>query len=306
MDLVYTRSISPIALLETALQSEAQLTALRLLYDWGRLQRDRGADPPTMETEIWSVAGELLDFLEAISYEKWASRAWTLQESLSSQDKMLLLFRSCPELASDHASITPRAFSSSQYILEIEVLSDCVEWARQLFTTHSEKYTQERMVKFLELNRDRIATVLDRLQDRVIQERHVKSVMPQFRFGWPKRTCNAAVALTYLRHRDNFVVSDRLSILANLCDYQIRLNIAEVVKRQYPLSSAIVALSLLNGDCSLLIPEVYGNNELQDPSESGFSLRHVALDDSYLTCKNRSPAFPAATFTISVAKGPVF
>ncbi len=95
-----------------------------------------------------------------------------------------------------------------------------------------------------------------------MQIKHIDNSYSQVRLGWPKRSCNAAGALTYLRYRDNSVISDRLSIFANLCDYDYRLETAEVIKKDYPLSSAIMALSLLNGDYSLLIPEVYQDYQL--------------------------------------------
>ena len=57
-------------------------------------------------------------------------------------------------------------------------------------------------------------------------------------------------------------MSDRVFIFANLCDYDYRLDMAEVERRGYPLSACFLALSILNADYSLLIPEVYdtGNN----------------------------------------------
>ena len=72
----------------------------------------------------------------------------------------------------------------------------------------------------------------------------------------PRRSCNAAVALSYLRLRENTQVSDRLAIMANLCNCDVRLNTIEIKKDHLYLSACKFALALLNGDFSLLYLEV--------------------------------------------------
>jgi hypothetical protein len=72
-----------------------------------------------------------------------------------------------------------------------------------------------------------------------------------------KRTCSAAVAVTYLRLRDLERVADKLAIVANLCDYHLRLNTTELEKTQPSLSVCILVLAVANGDFSLLIPQIY-------------------------------------------------
>lgn len=69
-----------------------------------------------------------------------------------------------------------------------------------------------------------------------------------------RRSCNAAVALSFLRTRQNTHVPDRLAILANLCNYEIRL---DKEKHFTHLGVCVLALALLNGDFSILYPEVY-------------------------------------------------
>lgn len=73
----------------------------------------------------------------------------------------------------------------------------------------------------------------------------------------PRRSCNAAVALSYLRLREDTQVSDRLAAIANLCNYDVRLNPIEIRKDHQYLGPCIFALALLNGDSSLLYREVY-------------------------------------------------
>lgn len=77
-----------------------------------------------------------------------------------------------------------------------------------------------------------------------------------------RRTCNAATALTFLKSRFNSCPADRVAIVANLCDYEVRLNTVELGKRFKSLSTCILALALMNGDLSLLTPESFANYDI--------------------------------------------
>jgi hypothetical protein len=72
-----------------------------------------------------------------------------------------------------------------------------------------------------------------------------------------KRTCSAAVALTYLRLRDLQLIPDKLAIVANMCGYTLRLDTTQLGKTQESRSLCIIAMSLANGDLSLITPELY-------------------------------------------------
>jgi hypothetical protein len=52
-------------------------------------------------------------------------------------------------------------------------------------------------------------------------------------------------------------LQDRIAIMANMCHYDIRLDTALIAKKCKSLRLAFLALSLLNGDLSLLVPEAY-------------------------------------------------
>ncbi|RSL64479.1 hypothetical protein CEP54_004704 [Fusarium duplospermum] len=87
----------------------------------------------------------------------------------------------------------------------------------------------------------------------------------------PRRTCSAAVALTYLKLRGLLRVPDKLAILANMCDYHVRFNTIELEKTQDSLSACVLALSVINNDFSLLVPELYrapSNMPLVMPSQN--------------------------------------
>ncbi|OCK76474.1 hypothetical protein K432DRAFT_396401 [Lepidopterella palustris CBS 459.81] len=73
----------------------------------------------------------------------------------------------------------------------------------------------------------------------------------------PRDVCDAATALSFLRFRENNIPADRLAIVANLCGYELRLNTASLAICNMSLSVCIIALSLMNGDFSLITPEVF-------------------------------------------------
>lgn len=62
---------------------------------------------------------------------------------------------------------------------------------------------------------------------------------------------------TLLKHRECYFRSDRLPIIANMCDYDFRLDTKAVGNNCHSLRLAILALALNNGDVSLLAPEAY-------------------------------------------------
>ena len=102
-------------------------------------------------------------------------------------------------------------------------------------------------------------------------------------FG-PRKTCSAAVAVWLLKDRGNTRPADRLAIIANLCDYEARLDTVAVSKRASFLSNGILALALMNGDMSLLIPDLY--QSLSTKVE-----RSTTHDDLLLSHNNHCPSW---------------
>jgi len=60
--------------------------------------------------------------------------------------------------------------------------------------------------------------------------------------------CIAAVALSYLRTRGNTHIPDRLAIIANLYNYDYRLNTIKLEKNHRYLGACMLALALINCD----------------------------------------------------------
>jgi hypothetical protein len=72
-----------------------------------------------------------------------------------------------------------------------------------------------------------------------------------------RRTCSAAMAMPFLRVLDLWQPADKLAILANMCDHDLRLNTEALAETQASLATCLLALSLANGNFSLLVPHLY-------------------------------------------------
>jgi len=287
MDLVYIKADISIGLLESPPLSKDQLAALGFLNKWGQY-RVRGEEyPPSLDDKIWALADEIFNLMDVISREQWNTRAWILQESFSAGPNMVLLLNDTKGVHTELASLGAGFPFASHTALNMDFLNSCIFLTQQFFTLYSKGIFDEHevAVEFMRKTGTQLFTVLDQLQLQFIRNPPDDPMDPErseigfehpdglgnSKIGWSrlgamKRSCNAAMALTYLRYRDNTVISDRLSIFANLCNYEYRLNTQAVEQTGYPLSSAIMALSLLNGDYSLLLPEVYRG---LDPAVNG-------------------------------------
>ncbi|KAK6840886.1 hypothetical protein PG987_001746 [Apiospora arundinis] len=73
----------------------------------------------------------------------------------------------------------------------------------------------------------------------------------------PRRRVDAATAVTLLSRRGCRDVQDRVTIVANMCNYEIRLNTDKVGQHCKSLRVGYLAIALLNGDLSLLVPELF-------------------------------------------------
>lgn len=73
----------------------------------------------------------------------------------------------------------------------------------------------------------------------------------------PRLTVDAVGALTLLGTRGCRDVQDRVAIVANMCGFDNRLDTSVLARHCKSLRLALLALTLMNGDNSLLVPEAY-------------------------------------------------
>ena len=191
----------------------------------------------------------LAEALSMIVMDRWNTRAWIFQEAFASSGHMTLLLPRARGRAVKGWSLICHDLSLTEIGIKLDMLQRCIEDCIGLLTP--------KLGPSAPINLPNWGLILERLAwfhpERSGWHRH------NFWLGSskPRPTCNAAVAWSYLKHRDNDRVADRLAILANLCDYSLRLNTWELEQSQKRLSVCVLALTVTNGDFSLLSPDFY-------------------------------------------------
>lgn len=230
MDKIYEESQYPVAVLDFNFQTQIELDVFVSICDYALYTFD------LKQIEV------LESVLIALSDDKWFERAWTLQESVSAGGRMTLLF-GCTGLQK------PPCFGSTTGEFEISVFN-----------------FQNAMVNVrLSIEKGLIASVWPDSSIAVIASNcadYLLNFIPS-RFGestnstWQRdasyrRIPNAAQALVFLEDRLNSCFSDRLAILANLCDYEYRIDTEVLEHPSTSFSICLLTLAILNGDMSLL------------------------------------------------------
>ena len=230
MDLVYHESDYPVAVLEFSFQSQNELDVFVSICD----QALYNFDPSKIEV--------LESVLEALTSDKWFERAWTLQESVSAGAGMILLL-GCPGLQK------PPDFGLTPGELEICIFD-----------------LQNAMVNVRVLVEEGIAAdiwfdpscAINASNCADVIWNYIPFIVPRFVPGTLKidasqrQVCNAAQALTFLGNRFNSFFPDRLAILANLCDYEYRINTKVLELPNGSFTIYYLTLAIINGDMSLL------------------------------------------------------
>lgn len=248
MDYVYVNAQMSIGLFQVILE-QRHFDALLLVFESSKGSEMRRRGPKPVNRCRSFPTKTLAEALSMIVLDRWNTRAWILQEAFASRGHMTLLLPRARDIAVKGWSLICHDLSLTEVGIKLDMLQQCIEDCTGLLTP--------RLGPSVPINLPNWGLALDRLvwfhPEQSGWHRH------DFWFGSskPRPTCNAAVAWSYLKHRDNDRVADRLAILANLCDYSLRLNTWELEKSQRRLSVCVLALTVANGDFSLLSPECY-------------------------------------------------
>ena len=230
MDKVYEESKYPIAVLEFSFQTQTELDVFASICD-----QVLGTFDPSQIEVLESV-------LVALTTETWFERAWTLQESVSAGARMILLL-GCPGLKkSPHFGLTPGEFEICVFDFQnamVNVRGFIEEGIAASVWPDSSSA----------INASNCADVL---------WNYIPTIIPDLTHDtWKQdgphgRARTAAEALSFLEDRLNSYFPDRLAILANLCDYEFRINSKVLELRDSSFSICSLTLAVLNGDMSLL------------------------------------------------------
>ena len=254
MDIVFERSLSPIAILDTAISSQRVLDAFdsvsnneyKKTYmtnreDWKHDEdreevdaiervddRGHGADSrDRLHTKESDFVTDMIDLLQLLSTDLYFTRSWTLQESLSALN-MTMLVRLAPNLRR-----TSRLLKVNQ--------SNDLSYGIAEFNSLIEEFS---------FNGVHFGPKSDLLKQLVT--RFELTICPAFIQASSQRISrSAAEVLAMLEPRQNSVLSDRLAIVSNLCSYKKRLNAKLLCRTAHGLTMSILVLATINGDLSL-------------------------------------------------------
>lgn len=248
MDYVFARAHVSIGLFQAMLQ-QRHLDALLLFFEWkigGNLKR-RGPRPLKQCRNL--RLDTLAEALSIVAEDRWNTRSWILQEAFVSGGYMILLFPRAKDVSVKGWSLICHDRSLTEISIQLDILQSCLEQSSAFFTSSPQTRISTKLPRWAE--------TLDQLRWFQPKDKLPHSVNIWINDFKPRRTCNAAMALCFLKRRNNDRVADRLAIIANLCNYRLRLNTVKLEKSQSRLSVCILALAIANGDFSLLSPEIY-------------------------------------------------
>ncbi len=259
MDLVYQNADTCIGLLDTRWeQQHLDIFLGEHETEIGQHEHRRRGAPPSLERYSRSRTGFTKDLIEAVSRlldDRWNTRAWIFQEACVSADKMLLLFPRNELENTDGWFLVCNEKSMTEIAINLDMMQKTFEaaffpllGAQRALRGPGEGASTDNSLKVEELLESA----------RYFYPRPMDSPgrVGVGSFG-TRRRCDAATALSYLKRRHLLRVADRIAILANLCKYEHRFNTVELEKSQQSLSLCILALSITNGDFSLLAFEMY-------------------------------------------------
>lgn len=257
MDMVYSRAQTTAGLLSSVMVSKHQVKAIESILDfsWDRnLQKWVNS-----HNDLSSAAGsfsDVLDFLRQVNKDMYYTRAWIFQEALSAGSNLSLLMATEQPQTADAATRPTRDYSMGVNIFRrlVDAMSSAINQSH-LLPQVDEAWREQSRGFDIYMNRGEAAEVMSkaRLLHPAAPEINHFAASGQ----GARQTCDAASALTFLRTRQCFDPVDRVAIVANLCNYDVRLNTKMVASYCPSLRIALLALSVMNNDLSLLIPDAF-------------------------------------------------
>ncbi|KAH8649853.1 hypothetical protein BX600DRAFT_554323 [Xylariales sp. PMI_506] len=218
----------------------------------------------------------VIDFLEAVSNDKWYKRAWIIQEALSAGECLALVFKrvkgvSYPSkfrfpksaLKSPAHSLDsrPRGMPSEVVCVSVVAFRRLVSKLQAFFQALSAGNIWGTLIlsRLVDRNVEKILATAAALHPASTSTRSIwTKVQVQSLYNYRARcVVDAASALSLLKTRSCRDVQDLIAIMANMCGYEIRLHTNDVARQCKSLRVALLTLALINGDNSLLVPELY-------------------------------------------------
>lgn len=225
MDLVYSKSRSPVALLSVVMEDEPALLLLISLLRGDLVLSAYSDDSQQIEHQLSErlvhQSSEVLKLLQFITSDLWWKRAWTFPEDYMASNHMVLLIahpsqlESIKKTASDVLGDLAGELGINSAKLREEVTRYCMAHASQLG------------------------------QEETCQE--IMGLCGKYRVFLHGRSMSPTI-FQDIGNRSITVVNDRLAIAANCCRYAMRLDTESIRAKDPSLSLSMLALYFLNGE----------------------------------------------------------
>lgn len=274
MDLVFQRARFTAGVLSVSVDEPQHAEALNFLRE-SRYQDDYGYLPPDglgIEIDLSLRAWDILGLFEILASDRWLTRAWILQEAACAGAHLVLLVK-CPKgkgWQGDERLLDGVICIDSNHLRAYLVLTLLLNPPFE--TSIEESRGFHRRLEASKARLQNLAPLLGNSTHKAMQQeqaanaysnQETKDVIEPSQSLRP--ICNIAEALQFLSSRQNSRVPDRLAILANLCDYPLRIDTTKVQHPRFSLSVAVFTMALLNGDLSIFagIPEKTWSNKFR-------------------------------------------
>jgi hypothetical protein len=267
MHLVYRRSEYPLGLLTARLLHQEHIEALKFAVRYSSEELVlRDADPRTESfletpenrpmpnlTAIENFIRSFAEVLKIMARDRWLTRGWIMQEMVLAGEKMVF------SLPCEPCLVKPDWGGDVEGELHL---------------------TLDQLVPIFDdvLSSDAKATEFDKI---IVGMKGRQSIGYAFHASYRKlrhitlgtnadgnhnmwgnyRVCNPLAAILFLEGRTNSRHGDRIAIVANLCDYAVRLNTTELDGLGFGYSTCLFAMMLLNGDITYMIEWAKATNE---------------------------------------------
>lgn len=292
MDIVYNRALATAGLLQTEVTSQLEMDAIETLMSFqvdesGQAIRwhGPGKGPQHIDPQLLSL---VLNFLERASVDRWYTRCWVSQESLSSGSHLIVCFRRRPDISfpidlqpvQQHFRPPPspnrdpnKRVPSNNIAIPVQWIIHLIE-AAKFFLQRDFAHIGNALVRygFEPMSFNNAGPILAAMAAFHPPPPKPKTVMDEVyvvsgsSYG-PRQTVDIVGALTLLRDRECRDVQDRIAIVANMCNFPNRLDTRVLARKCKSLRLAIIALAVMNGDYSLFVPEVYALEALENESK---------------------------------------
>lgn len=232
MDLLYHWGSHPLGILTRPIGKEDDLHLLAQILQREMLKWSRSTSEFSIKKGMTERAGRAIELLRKITSDKWWTRAWVYQESYHGADRMRLLIPHDLKLKKLKAKYR-RLFGNlkGELIIESTQFSKALTDLCSAFKRSTTRRGQIKKVDGILSKAGRYSVLLERetsMSPRVIAD---------------------------VGSRDVSYPSDRISIIANCCSYNVRLKEEDLLKERFSHSLAILVSFLLNGEIFKFEPD---------------------------------------------------